>query len=94
MPINSLVIGEILTANAKRITSHFNTFLTSVAAKLNDKIVKTKIPFSHYLGQTTDEIISLSPTTPAEVKSLINCIKPKRPYLKYVGGATGGFLWG
>ena len=42
MPINCLVIGEILTANAKRITSHFNTFLTSVAAKLNDKIVKTK----------------------------------------------------
>ena len=38
---------------------------TGVAAKLNEKIVKAKKPFSHYLGQTTDETIFLSPTTPA-----------------------------
>ena len=75
VPINSLLIGETITANAKLIANHFNTFFTGVVAKLNEKIVKTKKPFSHYLGQTTAETIFLSPTPPAGVKSLINCIK-------------------
>ena len=52
-------------------------FFTSVAAKLNEKIVKAKKPFSHYFGQITDETIFLYPTTPADIESLINCIKPK-----------------
>ena len=55
--INSLLIGETITTNAKLIANHFNTFFTSVAAKLNEKIVKAKKPFSHYLGQITDETI-------------------------------------
>ena len=77
VPINSLLIGETITTNAKLIANHFNTFFTSVAAKLNEKIVKAKKPFSHYLGQITDETIFLYPTTPADIESLINCIKPK-----------------
>ena len=78
VPINSLLIGETITTNAKFIANHFNTFFTSVAAKLNEKIVKAKKPFSHYLGQTTDETIFLSPTTPADIESLTNCIKPSK----------------
>ena len=39
--------------------------------------MKAKKPFSHYLGQITDETIFLYPTTPADIESLINCIKPK-----------------
>ena len=78
MPINSLLIGETIITNTKLIANHFNTFLKNVAAKLNEKIVKAKKPFSHYLGQTIDETICLSPTTPAEVGSLINCIKPNK----------------
>ena len=58
--------------------NHFNAFFTSVAAKLNETIVKAKKPFSHYLGQITDETVFLSPTTPADIESLINCIKPIR----------------
>ena len=75
MPINSLLIGETITTNAKLIANHFNTFFTSVAAKLNEKIVKTKKLFSHYLGQITDETIFLYPITPVDVESLITCIK-------------------
>ena len=78
VPINSLLIGETITTNAKLIANHFNTFFTSVAAKLNEKIVKAKKPFSHYLGQITDETIFLSPTTPADIESLIDCIKPNK----------------
>ena len=78
VPINSLLIGETITTNAKLIANHFNTFFTSVAAKLNEKIVKAKKPFSHYLGQITDETIFLSPTTPADIESLVNCIKPNK----------------
>ena len=78
MPINNLLIGEAITTNAKLIANHFNTFFTSVAAKLNEKIVKAKKLFSHHLGQTTDETIFLSPTTPKQVASLINCIKPNK----------------
>ena len=40
--------------------------------------MKAKQPFSHYLGQTTDETISLSPATRADIESLINCIKPNK----------------
>ena len=60
------------------IANHFITFFTNVATKLNEKIVKAKKPFSHYLGQTTDETIFLSPTTLAEVESLIYCIKSNK----------------
>ena len=72
--INSLLISGTITTNAKLIANYFNTFFTSAAAKLNEKIVKAKKRFSHYLGETTDETIFLSPTTPAEIESLINCI--------------------
>ena len=58
LPINSLLIGE---TNAKPIANHFNTFFTSVTARLNEKFVKAKKPFSHYLGQITDETIFPSP---------------------------------
>ena len=40
--------------------------------------MKAKKPFSHYLGQITDETIFLYPTTPADIESLINCIKPNK----------------
>ena len=45
VPVDSLLIGETVTTNAKLIANHFNTFFTSVAAKLNEKIVKPKKPF-------------------------------------------------
>ena len=45
VPINSLLIDETITTNAKLIANHFNTFFTSVAAKLNEKIVNAKKPF-------------------------------------------------
>ena len=66
VPINSLLIGKITTTNAK------------LTAKLNEKNVKAKKPFSHYLGQMTDETRLLSPTTTADIESLINCIKPNK----------------
>ena len=78
MSISNLLIGETITTNAKLIANHFNTFFTNVAAKLNEKIVKAKKPFSNYLGQATDETIFLSPTIPAEIESLINCIRPNK----------------
>ena len=46
VPINNLLIGETITASAKLIANHFNTFFTSVAAKLNEKIVKAKKLFT------------------------------------------------
>ena len=78
MPINSLLIGETITTNAKLIANHFNTIFTSVTAKLYEKIMKAKTPFSYYLG-LTDETIFLSPLTPADIGSLINCITPNKP---------------
>ena len=78
MPINSLLIGKTRKTNAKLIANNFNTFFTSVTAKLNQTIVKAKKPFSHYLGQITDETIFLSPTAPADIGYLINCIKPNK----------------
>ena len=53
-------------------------FFASVAAKLNEKIAKAKKLFSHYLSQITDETIFFYPTTPVDIESLINCIKPNK----------------
>ena len=78
VPINSLLIGQTITSNAKLIASHFNTFFKSVTTKLNEKIVKAKKPFSHYLEQTTHETIFLHPTTPTRVESLINYIRSNK----------------
>ena len=77
MSINNLLIGETTTTNAKFIANHSNISFISVAAKLNEKIVKAKKMFFHY-GQTTDETIFLSPTNPADIESLINCTKPNK----------------
>ena len=78
VPINSLLIDETITRNAKLIANHLNTFFTSVAAKLSETIVKAKKVFSRYLGQITDATIFLFPTTPAEIEYLINSIKPNK----------------
>ena len=40
--------------------------------------MKAKKPFSHYLGQTTYETIFLSTATPADIESLISCLKPNK----------------
>ena len=42
VPINSLLIGETIITFAKLIANHLNTFFPSIAAKLNEKIVKGK----------------------------------------------------
>ena len=41
-------------------------------------IMEAKKPISDYLGQTTDETIFLSPTTPADIGSLINYVKANK----------------
>ena len=40
--------------------------------------MKAKKLLSHYLGQTTGETIFFSPTTPADIKSIINYITPNK----------------
>ena len=40
--------------------------------------MEAKKPFSRYFRQITDKTIFLSPTSPAEMKSLINCNKPNK----------------
>ena len=74
MSINSLLIGEPITTNVKLIPDHFNTFFTSIAAKLNEKIVKAKKPFWYYVGLSTNESTFFFPTIPTDIKSLINFI--------------------
>ena len=76
MLISSLLMDETITKKSKFIANHFNSFLTSVAAKLNEQTVKAKKQFSNYLGQTDETV--LSPTTAGDIESLINCIKPNK----------------
>ena len=70
--VNNLLISEKIAKNTKLIADNFNTF-SSVAAKINEKIIKAKNLFSHYLGQTTNENIF---SHNSSNKSPINCIKP------------------
>ena len=74
--INSLLVDETMSTNTKLIVNHFNIFFCKCCCpKLKENIVKV---FSHYLGQITDEIIFLSPTTPADIETLLNCIKSNK----------------
>ena len=57
---NKQFICETIAANAKLIANQFNTFFTSVAARLNEKTVKAKKSSSHYLGPITNETLKLS----------------------------------
>ena len=61
--------------NLLQIILIFFFFCKCCCHKLKENIVKV---FSHCLGQITDEIIFLSPTTPADVEFLLNCIKPNK----------------
>ena len=74
--MNNLLIGETITMNAKLTANHFNTSFTSVAAKLNEKIVKAKNRFHIILDA---QLMKLSfSTTLADEASLINCITPNK----------------
>ena len=65
--INSLLIEETITTNAKLISNHFNTVFTSIAAKVNENIIlwKLKSYFHIIFARLPMKLIFLSQTTPA-----------------------------
>ena len=76
--INSLLIGETITTIAKFIANRSNNCFTSVAAKLSEKIAKSKKLFHIILDRLLMKQSLLPTTTPADIESLINCIKPNK----------------
>ena len=78
MSINNLLISETTTTNAKLIANHSNISFISVAAKLNEKIVKAKKMFLHILDKLLMKLYFFPPTNPVDIESLINCTKPNK----------------
>ena len=53
------------------ISNHFNTFFSTVAQKIQGKLVKTNKHFSDFLSEPLQSNIFLTPTLPDEIQEII-----------------------
>ena len=63
------VDGGKISSNPLEISHFFNKHFTTVAAKIESKIVKRNKKFILYLKNPNEKTFSLYPTTPVEVES-------------------------
>ena len=67
LPLTTLQIGKRIETDAKEIANYFNGYFTSIAGKLNRKIVKSKNMHLSYLGSMKENNMFLTPTTPVDI---------------------------
>ena len=60
-----------VTSDPIEICNHFNNHFTTIAGKIDKKIVKTGRNFNYYLITNSEKIFSIYPTTPTEVEDYI-----------------------
>ena len=72
------VDGGKISSNPLEISNFFNKHFTTVAAKIESKIVKTNKNFSLYLKNPNEKTFSLYPTTPVEVESYLKTINIRK----------------
>ena len=72
---SSLLIDGKTIANPKDIAENFNNFFTSIRTKLQNNIPPTRRQYFDYLKHPNPKTFFISPTTPDEIKNIINSIK-------------------
>ena len=60
------------------ISDHFNKFFTTIAKKIESKIVQTDKKYSDFLDNPLEKTFFLTPTEPNEVQSLIKTLNLKK----------------
>ena len=53
------------------MANQFNNHFTTIASRIDQKIIKTKRKFQEYLANLNSKTFSLYPTTPTEVRDYI-----------------------
>ena len=72
------VDGGKISLNPLEISNFFNKHFTTVAVKIESKIVKTNKHFSLYLKNPNEKTFSLYPTTPVEVECYLKTINIRK----------------
>ena len=76
-PSSLLIDGKTIT-NPKDIAENFNNFFTSIGTKLQNNIPPTRRQYFDYLKHPNPKTFFISPTTPDEIKNIINSIKSSK----------------
>ena len=76
-PSSLLIDGKTIT-NPKDIVENFNNFFTSIGTKLQNNIPPARRQYFDYLKQPNPKTFFISPTTPDEIKDIINSIKSSK----------------
>ena len=74
----SLHINKRIETNNLKITSEFNSFSSTIAAKIDETIISTSFTFRNTLRELTENTMFLSPTADNEVESTIKELQDKK----------------
>ena len=72
--INCLKVDDQQATDPFVISNYFNKFFTTIAKKIESKIVQTDKKYSDFLDSPLEKTFFLTPTEPNEVQSLIKTI--------------------
>ena len=72
--INCLKVDDQQATDPFVISNYFNKFFTTIAKKIESKIVQTDKKYSDFLDNPLEKTFFLTPTEPNEVQSLIKTI--------------------
>jgi hypothetical protein len=73
--IEELVVGGLKITGDVEMAEKFNTYFSSIAKNLSDKIPKSTRPFRDYLNPSLPNSFALYPTSPEEILQLNRSIK-------------------
>ena len=74
---SSFFINDKKTCDPLPIANKFNDFFSNIAINLVNQLPKPSIPFQEYLAPANPSSIFFYPTSPYEVKQIINKTSPK-----------------
>ena len=75
---DTLLIDDEVISDTKNVANSFNRYFSSVANKLQSKIIPPKEDFSKYLKNRSTNSFFISPVTKEEVKDIIDNISAKK----------------
>ena len=75
---SSLLIDKALTRNEKYIANHFNTFFTSIAQKLVNKIPPTHNSFENFLKNQNEMSFFIGPVDIKEIENIISRLQKNK----------------
>ena len=76
--INCLKVDDQQATDPFVISNYFNKFFTTIAKKIESKIVQTDKKYSDFLDNPLEKTFFVTPTVPNKVQSLIKILSLKK----------------